>query len=75
MPTPLAPPPAPDVSDLSTSVLFVRKMPNQLRADFKAYCAKRKLTMRDAIIGFFQDCVEKDGIVVNRRKAKKKTGA
>lgn len=46
-------------------VLFIRNVPTDLKAFFKAYCARRGITMTEAIIEFMEEKVSKD----NRRKA------
>lgn len=40
-------------------VLFVESVPQDTKALFKAACAKRQTTMRDALIHFMRDFISK----------------
>ena len=37
------------------SVLYINKVPATLKADFKAYCAKRRSSMRKVILEFMRE--------------------
>jgi hypothetical protein len=46
----------------NTTVLFVRRVPKQLKANFKAVCARRNRTMHSALIELMRDAVQRDAI-------------
>ena len=41
-------------------VLFIRYFPLELKAAFKAHCAKRGISMKQKIINFAKECVKQD---------------
>lgn len=43
-------------------VLFVRRVPRQLKASFKAHCAKRSKSMRDRLIEHMREDCAKDTV-------------
>lgn len=43
-------------------VLFLRRIPRQLKASYKAHCAKRNKSMRSNIVGHMEECVKKDAV-------------
>ena len=40
------------------SIIYIRGIPDELKNQFKAHCAKRGRTMRKAIIQFMKDTIE-----------------
>jgi hypothetical protein len=47
-------------------ILFFRKVPPNLKAQFKAYCARRGITMQDMLVKLMRNCVLKDEQVVGK---------
>lgn len=39
------------------SVLYLRRMPTNLKAQFKAHCAARNISMTEKIIEFMRSCI------------------
>jgi len=39
----------------STSILYIKNVPNEIKAQFKAYCARRQISMTDAIIKMMRE--------------------
>ena len=44
------------VSEQDTTVLYIRPVPSETKAFFKAECARNKVSMQDAIITFMEQC-------------------
>jgi len=42
------------------SVLYIRDLPTDVKAQFKAHCAARGKTMREVIIHFMKDKIRKE---------------
>ncbi len=51
-----------------TGVLFVQGVPETTKANFKAACAKRGETMRDALIDLMRVYISRDRQVENKRR-------
>lgn len=45
----------PKLKKPDVSVIYINNIPADLKADFKAYCAKRRTTMRKVIIRMMQE--------------------
>lgn len=41
-------------------ILFIKNIPNDVKAKFKAWCARRELTMTDAIIEYMREMALQD---------------
>lgn len=44
------------------AVLFVRRVPKQLKASFKSHCAKREVSMHAKLLRFMKECVAQDAV-------------
>lgn len=42
-----------------TDVLFLRGLPNDLKSDFKSYCAKRGKSMKEVLLNFMKSMANK----------------
>lgn len=40
------------------STIYIKNIPTDLKNFFKAYCAKRNKSMKDAIIAYMRRCIE-----------------
>lgn len=43
------------------AVLFLKDVPGETKNQFKAWCARRGVTMKDAIVKFMRETVSKEG--------------
>lgn len=44
-----------------SNVIFLRVHPPELKQAFKAYCARRGITIKEAIESFMLDAIKQDG--------------
>lgn len=50
------------------STMYIRHVPSEVKAHFKAYCAKRNITMADCVTEMMRDKIRKDSNLDFTRK-------
>lgn len=49
---------------LPSNVIFIRMENAELKLAFKAYCARRGISMKDSILNFMLDAIKQDGKIL-----------
>lgn len=60
--------PAKKPNENTEGVIFIRKLSASLKNQYKAWCSRRGLTMKDALVAHMTKCVEDDNKVLQGKK-------
>lgn len=50
--------------DSPGEVIFLRDIPTELKCAFKAFCAKRRKSMKEVLVEAMMESVKQDGVIV-----------